>query len=365
MFEQVVRNRALAALAVFAILAAACSSSASVTPVFTAAASSASPTVPASLAAGAATPAPSTGGGTSSGRLGQIVFFDDAAGSPYQQVYIEAADGSGPHPLVVSQANDLEPALSPDGTKVVFSRGPAMFVVKVDGTGLEQIDQASCGSSCASDDVGGWSPDGTKIVFTRALSNAAGAVVNVGIWVTNADGSDTHQVTLSNVIVAMQDDAPSWSPDGKRLAFQRDRYTSPESNAIFTVAIDGTDLRQVTPWTLGANDPAWSPDGTLIAFQSPAETAATVRQHIYTVHPDGTDLVQLTADPLARADGFQGSNHPSWSPDGSQIVFAHFPGASLPFADLFVMNRDGSNLHLLADTPLRENWPDWGPAPSQ
>jgi len=267
--------------------------------------------------------------------------------------------------LVVSDANDLEPDLSPDGTMVGFSRGPALFVVKVDGTGLKQIDQASCGSSCASDDMGGWSPDGTQIVFWRGLSDATGKVVNAGIWVMNADGSGTHQVTLRNVIVPMQDDDPNWSPDGKRLVFQRDRYTTPETYAIFTVAIDGSDLRQVTPWALSAANPAWSPDGTLIAFNTPAEQAPFVEQHIDVIHPDGTGLTQLTSGMSVSPDGTEASNHPSWSPDGSQIVFAHRPGTTGPLPDLYVMNRDGSDLHVLAGTPLRENGPNWGPAPTK
>jgi TolB protein len=358
------RSRWLQAAAIVAALVlAACSSTpvASNPPSVAASSTlpSASPTAPLPTAqASTATP------GQSSAALGLIVFFDNAVASPFQQIYIERADGSDVRHLVVSNANDLEPALSPDGTTVGFSRGPALFVVKVDGTGLKQIDQASCGSSCASDDMGGWSPDGTQIVFWRGLSDATGKVVNAGIWIMNADGTGTHQVTLRNVIVPMQDDDPNWSPDGKRLVFQRDRYTIPETYAIFTVAIDGSDLRQVTPWALSAANPAWSPDGTLIAFNSPAEQTPNVEQHIDVIHPDGTGLTQLTSGMSVSPDGTEASNHPSWSPDGSQIVFAHRPGTTGPLPDLCVMNRDGSDLHVLAGTPLRENGPSWGPAPT-
>ena len=57
------------------------------------------------------------------------------------------------------------------------------------------------------------------------------------------------------------------------------------------------------------------------------------------------------------------SNGASWSPDGKQIVFAHLPSTD-GHSDLFVMNRDGSDAHLLAATHLWENSPNWGPLPT-
>jgi Tol biopolymer transport system component len=67
----------------------------------------------------------------------------------------------------------------------------------------------------------------------------------------------------------------------------------------------------------------------------------------------------LTAGLPLWPDGGQATYHPTWSPDGSQILFSHAP-ATGDFADLYVMNPDGSNLHVLAATTLAENHATWG-----
>jgi dipeptidyl aminopeptidase/acylaminoacyl peptidase len=110
-------------------------------------------------------------------------------------------------------------------------------------------------------------------------------------------------------------------------------------------------------------DPDWSPDGSLIVFQSPPEANQGGEQNIFTIHPDGTGLTQLTAHLSSEADGKQGTFHPSWSPDGSQIVFIHNPGTN-GVGDLWVMNADGTDLHLLVATGLNETGVFWGPSPS-
>ncbi len=186
-----------------------------------------------------------------------------------------------------------------------------------------------------------------------------------GLWDVKADGSGQHQVTDDGPPSAhIEDHRAGWSPDGTHLAFARiDTSVTPERSAIFTVGIDGTDPRQVTPWELDANDPVWSPDGTVIAFNSPAEANQGGEQDIFSIRPDGTGLSQLTAHLSTYPNGSQGTFHPSWSPDGTQILFTHNP-ATEEVGDLFVMDRDGSDIRVVAETPLAENHADWGRSPS-
>ena len=174
-----------------------------------------------------------------------------------------------------------------------------------------------------------------------------------------ADGSGAHRwktTDSGNVNNA------GWSPDGKRFVFMRRDTTTPRT-AIFTLATDGSDLKQVTPWELNAGQPAWSPDGKLIAFCAPSCDWFKGETNIYTIHPDGTGLTQLTSHLQATDQGNTVTDSPSWSPDGSQIVFAHGP-VSGGFFGLFVMNRDGSGLHFLGNGDHNEDYPNWGPSPA-
>lgn len=75
--------------------------------------------------------------------------------------------------------------------------------------------------------------------------------------------------------------------------------------------------------------------------------------------PDGTGLRALPA-----SEG-GATFHSSWSPDGTGLLFSHIPVGQLHGADLAVINRDGSGMHVLAQTPLNENDAFWGPAPAR
>ncbi|HEX3265726.1 MAG TPA: hypothetical protein VHR16_08685 [Candidatus Limnocylindrales bacterium] len=301
---------------------------------------------------------------------GQIVFEDYAIAFDQHQVWI--ADASGTRQLVLSHGDDARPSLSPDGTTVLFTRyGRAQpdqaYFVNVDGSNLRPL---NCHAQC--DPEGdAWSPDGRTLAVDRAFeplfTDAFGAeqATNVSIWIVNADGTDLTEVTKNRSGSNREDHRAVWSPDGKHLAFARTNYAvNPQVMAIFTVSIDGTDLHQVTPWKLDANEPDWSPDGSLIAFSSPSASLQAGReQNIFTIHPDGTGLKQLTAHLEAEPDGAQGTFDPSWSPDGSQLVFTHIPSFD-GLADLYVVNADGSDLHVLARTPeLNESHAVWGNLP--
>jgi TolB protein len=338
--------------------------------------------VASSVAAASPGTGPSSGAAAPGTLEGQLVFEDYPNAAERSQIWIEAADGSNAHALVTSTFYDDSPTLSPDGRTVVFHRadptasleavladptlGDKTMIVDVDGSDLREVATTSAGSGCF-DAVEGdaWSPDGQDIAVTRICFDAGGAVTSFGLWDAKVDGSGQHQVTEDGPPSAhIEDHRAGWSPDGTHLAFTRiDTSVTPERSAIFIVGIDGTDLRQVTPWALDANDPVWSPDGTVIAFNSPAEANQGGEQNIFTIRPDGSGLAQLTAHLSTYPDGSQGTFHPSWSPDGTHILFTHNPSTG-DVGDLFVMSRDGSDIRAVADTPIAENHADWGRSPS-
>lgn len=141
---------------------------------------------------------------------------------------------------------------------------------------------------------------------------------------------------------------PSWSPDGRRLAFVSDRTGAGE---IFVVDADATNLVDLTNHPATDAYPDWSPDGSRIVFASDRDRS----EEIYLMNPDGTNLVRLT-------DNDDSDSFPVWSPDGAQIAFISSRAGS---PDIFVMNADGSNVRNLTDTPAIEIAPQWSPDGSQ
>lgn len=143
----------------------------------------------------------------------------------------------------------------------------------------------------------------------------------------------------------------AFAPDGRQLVFTSDRSGDPE---IYVANVDGTGLRRLT-FTPGRDaHPTWSPDGRLIAFQSPRE-GGDVR--IYLMRPDGSDPRLLV-----QTEGFCGV--PVWSPDSRQIAFQcsadlnRFGTAEAPWR-LFGVNANGTDLRQLSFGPGNDQVPSW------
>lgn len=181
-------------------------------------------------------------------------------------------------------------------------------VVNPDGTGLRPL-------------VNGthvrWSADGMRIVFTPTGG---------GIAIARADGNDVRIISANST-----DRDPTWSPRGDRIAFAREVPGSPfGSLQIFTVALDGSDLQQLTHTEFTAfNDaPDWSPDGATIAYTQ--GYLGSVCGTLLGVRPDGAPApLPVSTSPAVRPF------HPDWAPDGSGLAWtasnacARMVGASL------------------------------------
>jgi hypothetical protein len=133
-------------------------------------------------------------------------------------------------------------------------------------------------------------PEGRQIAFERAIgpTQASGPPAVAGIFVMNADGSNVRQLTQLEPNSGSEDHGPTWSPDGRRIAFMRSNNTIDplDASSIYTIESDGSDLRLARRmprrWP-GAGWPDWSPDGSRILLRI--------------AHPGG---------PRARSRGLQG-----------------------------------------------------------
>jgi hypothetical protein len=261
---------------------------------------------------------------------GFLVTVFPAQGNGNAQIVAVTADGrvSGPltscHPPACLR--DVGPALSPDGTKVAFSRvvgrmQGSIWVMDLQGRSPRQI--TTCARRACVDEHPQWSPDGSTIVFQRRLGGTKGP----GVFVVNADGSGLRRVTN------LRGWYPTWSQDGSRIAF-----ASP-TVGLFVVNQDGSGLHQIlscpaehchTPVQL-----AWSPDGSEIAFANvyPPEEIAAVR-------PDGSGLHPIIA---CAQLGCGNVWSPVWSKDGKRLAFIAQTGhgAVTNQARIYTVDRDG------------------------
>ncbi|SOB80285.1 TolB family protein [Streptomyces sp. 1331.2] len=290
-----------------------------------------------------------------------------------------APDGSGQQQITQppARARDDRPDWSPDGATVAFDRtdpqtGTArLWTVATSGEGAHQVGQLcdSGTADCANEDerAPAFSPDGKQLAFSRSwgpLDPAGNTQTQYSdLYLMSPDGTDVQRLTFltNDKPYSGTVSNPSWSPDGKQLTFEyRTGATGQPANsrAIYIVGVDGTGLRQLTPWELRAGDrAAWSPDGTRILFTTyPAGADNAPGGGIYTVHPDGTAIGALTPAP---SDVFYGTA--AYAPDGKSIVFAQAPAGS--GADLYRMQPDGTGVARLTNTA--DKWlarPAWGTA---
>ena len=166
---------------------------------------------------------------------------------------------------------------------------------------------------------------------------------NLEIYVMDADGNN--QIRLTNH--PEKDLAPSWSPDGRRIAFVSNRNGGNEQ--IYVMDSNGKNVKRLTN---GAWDryPAWSPDGQWIAFHSSRDEEST---KIYIVTPDGTNLQRL-------AGGIPSNDiEPAWSPGSQRIAFVS--SREDEWNEIYVMEADGTNQKRLTHNTVSDRQPTWSP----
>jgi len=166
------------------------------------------------------------------------------------------------------------------------------------------------------------SPDGTHVAF--AMSASPDCSDNNDIFVIPTSGG----VPVNLTHHPARDSKPSWSPDGKRIAF----YSSREPSGIYTMGSDGSNVARLpTGSTSYETDPAWSPDGTQIAFVSEVQVTlspgrTTRLPEIFVVSVDGSYRRRVT-------DNLTEESMPTWSPDGKSLIFLRHWAPTL-FPDL-------------------------------
>jgi Tol biopolymer transport system component len=197
-----------------------------------------------------------------------------------------------------------------------------------------------------------YSPDGRRIVFTRCLPNFE----HCAIWIMRSDG--THRHLVIPFIAAPNETSnsdPKVSPDGRRISFTRFGFHGVISQ-VWVARINGTHARPVTAPRLEAGQPAWSPDGSHITF---ASNSSRPQSSIYVMRADGSG-----ATGLATTKWPTNNFGASYAPGGRQIAFSsdrRHP--DLCCEGLFVMRANGSRQHLVTTGLQGVIDVAWGTAP--
>jgi TolB protein len=218
----------------------------------------------------------------------KLAFVSFRTGPPEINIY-SYIDGSRlPFPLF--NTNAATPAISPDGTEIVFClrtpRGDTdLFISKLDGSGRRDIT-----NNPAIDTSPTWSPSGRQIAFTSDRQGGTNQ-----IYICDADGTNVRRIIKEGGDA----DTPAWSPDGRWLAFQwKPRLSS--SYDLFIADVATGAIRQLTSDSGSNESPSWAPDGRHLAYQS--NRGGT--DQVYIMLLDGSEPRRLTA---------QGSNSsPAW-----------------------------------------------------
>ncbi|MFZ4856038.1 MAG: TolB family protein [Desulfuromonadaceae bacterium] len=227
-----------------------------------------------------------------------------------------------------------------------------LYSVSPDGSGLTKLGHGVTPSYIQ------WLSNYTKIAFRGTSNNGV-----FTYWSINPDGSGLTQIQLP---LRVDDTNPTWSPDGRRVAFYQNNSTF--NNPICIWNTDGSGQNCFQPDGLGFwgdDGPSWSPDGTRITFSFISVDPTTAGQNIYVMNVDGSGVVKLTN--YHYPNSFPQASYPAWSPDGSKIALSisnNNDSYGLKGSNIFVMNTDGTGLVQLTTDNLSQG-PVWSPDGTQ
>lgn len=229
-------------------------------------------------------------------REGTIVYASTKTKVRKWDLFTVKADGSSLTQLTDTDYDEQYPKWSPDGQKILFTRGSVMnnvdiYVMNADGSQVKQLTEHP-----KRDKQAIWSPDGQQIVFVSERDG------EVELWIMDATGANKRKL--------VQGREPSWSPDGQTIAFVSSHFVGYDE--IYVINVDGTGRQQLTDQKRTDWFPAWAPQGDRLAFCSERFGGQEIM------------LMKSNGDSQTRVTVYEKSyeQEPVWSPDGKGLAYS-------------------------------------------
>jgi Tol biopolymer transport system component len=267
------------------------------------------------------------------------------------------------------------PQISPDGTKIAVEFDHDLLVMNVDGSGRRLLTDDYTTHQEA--DIR-WSPDGTTLAFTSDIHG-------YGLYTVPAAGGTIQKVSVG--ITSLGSRRYSWAPDSSNLVFSG-WDSALQKTDLYVATPDGSQIDRITTTNEWPTSPDWSPDGSSIIYlrngavwtihpdgSSKTQLAGGLTKHLVDWSPDGQHILYLElgteewrALGVMDADGQHqhlvtvgtAAADPSWSPDGTQIVFRG--GQDHGEGEIYTVGLSGAEPVRLTFDRKSDLTPDWGPA---
>ncbi len=236
----------------------------------------------------------------------------------------------GKHVVYTSTRDNLDMPTGNWSDETEYPQGAELYMANLDGSNVTRLTDNEYYDAEVS-----VSPDGSKIVFTRQIDG------KLDIWMMNSDGTNEHQITFTD---DWQEGAPFFLPDNETLTMRawkrKPKVPGSHEMTLMTVFTVDTNTGEATPvttdeWMNWAPYP--TPDGEHFVFVRPLKENP-MNWEVYLGSLDGSDPVRLTYN--ESFDGF-----PSVSPDGKKMLFTRSVGDGF-MSDLYTYVMDISSLNV-------------------